>query len=117
MRRRRIFVRAYPETQTTANIRVWTKDPCDVIPQAERVAASVGRIYVVINYNVQEQFLSGIAVPTYQGEFAGYPIYNGWVVMTRDRRLPWIPQTLPRSARPGRADAAAPLRPAAGGRP
>lgn len=90
----RIFVRAYPPVQTTANIQIWTKDRCDIIPQAERVAASVGQIYVFINYSVQEQFLGGDEVPKYQGEYAGYPIYNGWIVMTRDHRLPWIPQTL-----------------------
>jgi hypothetical protein len=80
--------------QTTANIQIWTKDRCDVIPQAERVAASVGQVYVFINYNVYEQFLQGTEVPKYEGEYAGYPVYNGWVVMTKDRRLPWIPQTL-----------------------
>lgn len=90
----RIFVRAYPPVQTTANIQIWTKDRCDVIAQAERVAASVGQVYVFINYSVQEQFLGGREVPEYQGEVAGYPVYNGWIVMTRDRRLPWIPQTL-----------------------
>ncbi len=88
----RIFVRAYPPMQGA--IQVWTRDRCDVIPQAERVAASVGQIYVFINYSVQEEFLQGPEVPKYEGEFAGYPIYNGWVVMTRDKRLPWIPQTL-----------------------
>ena len=88
----RIFVRAYPPMQ--GEIRVWTKERCDVIPQAERVAASVGQIYVFINYSVQEQFLQGAEVPKYEGEYAGYPIYNGWIVMTKDRRLPWIPQTL-----------------------
>ena len=87
-----IFVRAYPEKQGT--IQVWTKDRCDVIPQAERVVASVGQIYVFINYDVQEQFLAQNGVPKYEGEYAGYPIYNNWIVMTKDRRLPWIPQTL-----------------------
>ncbi len=90
----RIFVRAYPPVQTTANIQIWTRDRCDVIPQAERVAASVGQIYVFVNYDVQEQFLQGTGVPKYEGDVAGYPVYNGWVVMTRDHRLPWIPQTL-----------------------
>jgi len=88
----RIFVRAYPEKQ--GSIQVWIKDRCDVIPQAERVVASIGQIYVFINYSVQEQFLGDNAVPKYEGEFAGYPIYNNWIVMTKDRRLPWIPQTL-----------------------
>jgi hypothetical protein len=87
-------VRAYPPVQTTASIRIWTKDRCDVISQAERVAASVGQIYVFVNYNVQERFLQGTEVPKYEGEYAGYPIYNGWIVMTKDKRLPWIPQTL-----------------------
>lgn len=88
----RIFVRAYPDKQGT--IQIWTKDRCDVIPQSERVAASVGQIYVFINYNVQEQFLADNGVPRYDGEVAGYPVYNNWIVMTKDRRLPWIPQTL-----------------------
>ena len=87
-----IFVRAYPEKK--GSIQVWTKDRCDVIPQAERVVASIGQIYVFINYDVQEQFLGKNDVPVYEGEFAGYPIYNNWIVMTKDRRLPWIPQTL-----------------------
>jgi hypothetical protein len=89
-----VFVRAYPPVQTTADIRIWTKDRCDVIPQAERVAASVGQVYAFINYHIKEQFLGGDEVPDYQGEFAGYPVYNGWIVMTKDRQLPWIPQTL-----------------------
>lgn len=88
----RIFVRAYPPMK--GSIKVWTPDRCDVIPQAERVVASVGQIYVFVNYNVREQFLQESEVPTYEGEYAGYPIYNGWIVMTKDRRLPWIPQTL-----------------------
>jgi hypothetical protein len=87
-----IFVRAYPDK--TGSIQIWTKDRCDVIPQAERVAASIGQIYVFINYNVQEQFLAQNSVPKYEGEYAGYPVYNNWIVMTKDRRLPWIPQTL-----------------------
>lgn len=88
----RIFVRAYPEKQGT--IQIWTKDRCDVIPQSERVAASVGQVYAFINYNIQEQFLGGDEVPKYEGEFAGFPIYDGRIVLTKNRRLPWIPQTL-----------------------
>ncbi|HEX8030592.1 MAG TPA: hypothetical protein VF491_19090 [Vicinamibacterales bacterium] len=87
-----IFVRSYPELQGT--IQIWTKDRCDVVPQSERVAASIGQVYAFIDYNVQEQFLGINEVPQYQGEYAGYPVYNNWIVMTKDRRLPWIPQTL-----------------------
>lgn len=90
----RIFVRAYPPVQTTADIQIWTKGRCDVIPQADRVAASVGEVYAFVNYHIREQFLGGHEVPEYQGEVAGFPVYNGWVLMTKGRRLPWIPQTL-----------------------
>jgi hypothetical protein len=62
--------------------------------QGTIVAASVGQIYVFINYSVQEQFIQGTEVPKYEGEYARYPVYNGWIVMTKNRRLPWIPQTL-----------------------
>lgn len=88
----RIFVRAYPPMQGT--IRIWTPDRCDVVPQSERVAASVGQVYAFINYNIQEQFLDGDEVPAYEGEVAGFPVYEGRIVLTRNRRLPWIPQTL-----------------------
>lgn len=88
----RIFVRAYPKMQGT--IRVWKEDRCDVNPQAERVAASVGQVYAFVNYNIQEQFLGGDEVPKYEGDVAGFPVYNGRIVLTKNRRLPWIPQTL-----------------------
>ena len=32
------------------------------------------------------------AKPT--GIVAGYPQYDGWVLITKDKRLPWIPKTL-----------------------
>lgn len=88
----RIFVRAYPPKQ--GSIQIWTPGKCDVIPQSERVAASVGQIYAFVNYDVSERFLAGDEVPKYEGTFAGYPVYNGWVVITKGGRLPWIPQTL-----------------------
>lgn len=87
----RLFVRAYPE-KSTVGIRVWTAG-CGVIPQAERIAASIGQIDVFVNHSVQEMFLQ-TGVPRYEGQVGGYPRYNGWVVITKDGRLPWIPQTL-----------------------
>jgi len=32
--------------------------------------------------------------PALTGTVGGYPEYNGWVLITKDKRLPWIPQTL-----------------------
>ncbi|HEX2011856.1 MAG TPA: hypothetical protein VJN44_13055 [Roseateles sp.] len=88
----RLFVRAYPEQTTVGNIRIWT-GACDVIPQAERVAASIGQIDVFFNVDVKEMFLQ-TGMPSFEGMVGGYPRYNGWVVITKDGRTPWIPQTL-----------------------
>ena len=33
-------------------------------------------------------------IPKLTGTMGGYPEYNGWVVISRNGRLPWIPQTL-----------------------
>jgi hypothetical protein len=88
----RLYVRAYPEITTIGNIRIWSAG-CGVIPQAERVAASIGQIDIFFNDSVAP-FLGGDAVPKFEGLVGGYPRYNGWVVVTKDGRLPWIPQTL-----------------------
>ena len=87
----RLYVRAYPE-KSTVGIQVWT-GACDVIPQAERIAASIGQIDVFFNEPVKEMFLP-TGVPKFEGMVGGHPRYNGWVIITRGKRLPWIPQTL-----------------------
>ena len=87
----RLYVRAYPE-KSTVGIQVWT-GKCDVIPQAERIAASIGQIDVFFNEPVKGMFLQ-TGVPKFEGMVGGYPRYNGWVIITRGGRLPWIPQTL-----------------------
>lgn len=87
----RLYVRAYPE-KSTVGIQVWS-GVCDVIPQAERIAASIGQIDVFFNIDVRQMFLQ-TGVPRFEGMVGGYPRYSGWVVVTRDGRLPWIPQTL-----------------------
>ena len=88
----RLHVRAYPE-KSLVGIEVWTGE-CNVIPQAERVDASLGVVSVFFNHPVQDTFLQFMDVPKLTGQVAGFPEYNGWVVMTKDGRLPWIPQTL-----------------------
>jgi hypothetical protein len=88
----RLHVRAYPE-KSLVGIVVWTGE-CNLIPQAERVDASIGVVSVFFNHPVQDTFLQFMDVPKLTGQVAGFPEYNGWVVMTKDGRLPWIPQTL-----------------------
>ncbi len=87
----RLYVRAYPE-KSTVGIPVWTGQ-CDVIPQAERIAASIGQIDVFFNEPVKGMFLQ-TGVPRFEGMVGGYPRYNGWVLITRGGRLPWVAQTL-----------------------
>jgi len=88
----RLLIRAYPE-KSTVGIQIWT-GKCEVIPQAERVAASIGQVDVFFNYPVTDTFLADGEVPKKTGEVAGYPEYNHWIVITKNGRLPWIPQTL-----------------------
>jgi hypothetical protein len=88
----RLHVRAYPE-KSLVGIEVWTGE-CNLIPQAERVDASIGVVSVFFNHPVQDTFLQFTEVPKLTGYVAGFPEYNGWVVMTKDGRLPWIAQTL-----------------------
>ncbi|HEY4366911.1 MAG TPA: hypothetical protein VGN07_06715 [Steroidobacteraceae bacterium] len=88
----RLLIRAYPE-KSTVGIQIWT-GKCEVIPQAERVAASIGQIDVFFNYPVTDTFLRDGEIPKRTGEVAGYPEYNHWIVITKNGRLPWIPQTL-----------------------
>jgi len=89
----RLHVRAYPE-KSLVGIHIWSGE-CNVIPQAERVDASIGVVSVFFNHPVDDTFLQVSEVPKLTGQVAGFPEYNGaWVVMTKDGRLPWIAQTL-----------------------
>jgi hypothetical protein len=64
-----------------------------VIPQADIIDASAGQVDVFFNTDVRDAFF-GAAGLKLTGHVAGYPEYNGWVVITKDGRLPWIPLTL-----------------------
>jgi hypothetical protein len=87
----RLQVSAYPETSDVGS-QVWT-GTCEVIPQADIIDASVGQVDVFFNTDVRDAFF-GAAGLKLTGHVAGYPEYNGWVVMTKDGRLPWIPLSL-----------------------
>lgn len=88
----RLFVRAYPK-QTSVGIRLWEGE-CGVIPQADRVAGSDGEVAVFFNYVHRQMFLDTFGKFERTGTVAGYPEYGGWVLLTKDGRVPWIPQTL-----------------------
>lgn len=88
----RLVVHAYPE-HTSGGIGMWKGD-CGIIPQVERVAGSLGRISVFFNHISKEMFMGQEERPKLTGTRDGYPEYNGWVVISRNGRLPWIPQTL-----------------------
>jgi hypothetical protein len=88
----RIWVTAFPER--TAYSKVWVAGKCELGPAANTLSAGIGRIGVFFNNSVQEPFLKGAEVPKLEGTVGGYPVYNGHVILTRDRKLPWIAQTL-----------------------
>jgi hypothetical protein len=88
----RLIIRAYPE-QTSVGIGIW-KGECGIISQADRVAGSIGRVSVFFNHLSKDMFMGEDEIPKLTGTMGGYPEYNGWVVISRNGRLPWIPQTL-----------------------
>jgi hypothetical protein len=88
----KLIVRAYPE-QTSVGIGIW-KGKCGIIPEADIVAGSIAGINVFFNHVSKEMFMGQDEIPKLTGMMGGYPEYNGWVVISKNGRLPWIPQTL-----------------------
>lgn len=88
-----MHIKAVPEKKKDG-FRIWTGD-CDVIPQIDRIGGPIAQVSVFTNVDARVDFIgSGGEPPKLTGHVAGYPEYNGWVVITKDGRLPWIPQTL-----------------------
>jgi hypothetical protein len=88
----RMLVNAYPER---AGVNIVWRGACDIIPQADRIAAAVGQIGVFFNPAAEAMMPPGATfVPKFEGMVNGYPRYNGWIYMTRDGRMPWVPETL-----------------------
>jgi hypothetical protein len=88
----RLIVQAYPE-QMSVGIGIW-RGECGITSDADRMAGSIGRISVFFNHISKDMFMSQDEVPKLTGTMGGYPEYNGWVVISKNGRLPWIPQTL-----------------------
>jgi hypothetical protein len=89
----RMHVKAAPERKADGT-RLWTA-ACGVIPQLDRIGGAITQISVFFNTAVRSQFVNATgSAPKPTGRAGGYPEYNGWVLITKDGRLPWIPQTL-----------------------
>ena len=88
----RLIVQAYPE-QTSLGIGIW-QGACGISPDADRVAGSIGKISIFFNYLSKDMFMGQDEIPELTGMIGGYPEYNGWVVISKNGRLPWIPQAL-----------------------
>ena len=90
----RLHVKAVPERKPDGT-RLWSKE-CEVIPQVDRIGGAMTQISVFFNTGADGLFLNNGKgeAPRLTGRFGGYPEYNGWVLITKDGRLPWIPRTL-----------------------
>ena len=88
----RLIVQAYPE-QTSLGIKIW-QGACGISPDADRVAGSIGKISIFFNHLSKDMFMGQDEIPELTGMIGEYPEYNGWVVISKNGRLPWIPQTL-----------------------
>ncbi len=88
----RLIVRAYPE-QTSVGIGIWQGE-CEIVPEADIMTGSIGRVSIFFNHISKDMFMGRDEIPKLTGTMGGYPEYNGWVVISKIGRLPWIPQTL-----------------------
>ncbi len=88
-----MHIKVVPERKQDS-IRIWTGD-CDVIPQIDRIGGPIGQVSIFMNVDARGEFIGAAGEPPkLTGRVAGYPEYNGWVLISKDGRLPWIPQTL-----------------------
>jgi len=87
-------VKVVPERKPDG-FRVWGTGPCEVIPQVDRIGGAIFQVSVAFNNDPRQSLIgpSGEG-PKLTGRVAGFPEYNNWVIITKEGRLPWIPQTL-----------------------
>jgi alpha-tubulin suppressor-like RCC1 family protein len=89
----RMHIKAIPERKTDGT-RLWAAG-CEVIPQVDRIGGAIAQISIFFNQDARASFIGAAGkAPSRTGTVGGYPEYDGWVIVTRDGRLPWIPQTL-----------------------
>ncbi len=88
----KLTIRTYPQ-QTLVGIEI-LKGDCGIIPEADIMGGPIGSVSVVFNHLSKDMFMGQDEIPKLTGTVGGYPEYNGWVVISKNGRLPWIPQTL-----------------------
>ena len=86
-----MHIKAAPE-RTSGRTRLWTGE-CGVIPQIDRIGGAIAQISIFLNRAGEFVNQSGDG-PKLTGRMGGYPEYDNRVVITKNGRLPWIPQTL-----------------------
>lgn len=84
-----LHVTVVPERKADGT-RLWTAG-CGVTPHLERIGGAILQVTVSFNRSLVAQ--SGTP-PERTGQLGPYPEYNDTIVITRDGRLPWIPETL-----------------------
>src|SRR5262249_5407535 len=68
----------------------------------DRIGGSIGQVSIFLNPDPRGLFIDPVGNPPKQtGTVGGYPEYNGWVLITKDGRLPWIPQSPDEARVPG----------------
>ena len=88
-----IHIKVVPERKIDGT-RLWTGE-CGVIPQIDRIGGAISQISVFFNIAARGPMISPTGLgPKRTGTVAGYPEYNNWVLITKDGRVPWIPQTV-----------------------
>lgn len=89
----RMHVKAIAERKQDGS-RVWLGTTgCEVIPQVDRIGGSIAQVSVFFNTN--GPFINAAGTPPVRtGELGGFPEYNGWVLITKNGRLPWLPETV-----------------------
>jgi alpha-tubulin suppressor-like RCC1 family protein len=89
----RIHVKVVPERKGDGT-RLWTAG-CGVIPQVDRIGGPIAQVSIFFNPDVRGQFIGPSGEPpALKGRIGGFPVYDHWVVITKDGRLPWVPLTL-----------------------
>jgi hypothetical protein len=89
-----LIVKVVPERKYDG-FRVWGTGLCEVIPQIDRIGGPIFQVSLFFNTDPRNSLIgpSGDG-PKLTGRVAGFPEYDNWVILTKDGRLPWIPQTL-----------------------
>lgn len=87
-----MIMRAYPE-KSGIGIQLWEGE-CGVINGVERIGSTDGGFLLQFNHSMNDAILRNVKVPRLTGHVGGFPEYEGWVVITKDGRLPFIPKTL-----------------------